>query len=126
MAKQKILLVDDEPDLRWTFEMRFEDGGYDLATVSSGEEAIPKVKETDFPVVILDSKLPGMDGFDLAKSIKKQRPNTKIIFFSGFFGREDTEIQKGLKSGLFDDFLPKPFDFEKVEGILDKYCLQSN
>ncbi len=122
MVKPKILLVDDEPDLRWTFEMWFEDGHYDLVTVSSGEEAILTVKGSDFPVVILDSKLPGMDGFDVAKSIKKQRPDTKIIFFSGFFVQGDTEIQKGLKSGLFDEFLSKPFDFDAVELLLNKYC----
>lgn len=70
--QNRILLVDDEKDLCWTFEMQFEDSEYELTTVQSGEKAVQEMKKSFYPLVILDSKLPGIDGFETARRLKKQ------------------------------------------------------
>ncbi len=117
--QKKLLLVDDEKDLRWTFEMQFEDSKYTLTTVESGEAAVKTMKNSFFPTVILDSKLPGIDGFETAKLLKKAAPKTKIILFSGYHNLDDKEIQEGIDNGLFIAFVSKPFDFNELTKLIE-------
>ncbi|MBL7136307.1 MAG: response regulator [Candidatus Marinimicrobia bacterium] len=116
----KVLAVDDEYDLCWAFETRFKKEIFDIVTVRNGEAAIEMLKKNKYPIIILDSKLPGIDGFEAAKIIKIIDPDTYIIIFTGYYDREDKEIQEGLKSGLFYDFLCKPFEFDDVKRMIKK------
>jgi len=116
----KILVVDDEDDICWAFETGFKHEEFDVVTVKTGEKAIEMIKKYDYPIIILDSKLPGMDGFETSEIIKKICPNTQIVIFTGYYDREDKEIQEGLKSGLFYDFLCKPFELDYVSKIVKK------
>jgi len=113
-----LLLVDDEKDLCWSFKTMFDGKDFSVDTVTSGEEAVKSIKKKKYPVIILDSMLPNMDGFAVAKVIRKNFPDTKIIIFSGFYHRRDREIQEGLQSGHFDDFISKPFDFDDVRELI--------
>lgn len=116
--QNQLLLVDDEKDLCWTFEMQFEDSEYELTTVQSGEEAVKEMKKSFYPTVILDSKLPGIDGFETARRLKKTAPETEIILFSGYHNVDDEEIQEGIKQGLFSSFVSKPFDFNDINKLI--------
>lgn len=118
--RKAILVVDDEEDLCWAFETGLEDDEFFVVTVSTGEAAVKEIEKQDYSVVIMDSKLPGMDGFEASRVIKETSPDTSIVVFSGYYSREDKEIQEGLKSGLFNGFLSKPFDFDEVKGIVTK------
>ncbi len=121
-SKQRItvLVVDDEDDICWAFETGFKHEEFDVVTVRTGEKAIEMIKKNDYPIIILDSKLPGIDGFEAATIIKEINPDAYIIIFTGFYDREDKEIQEGLESGLFYDFLCKPFELDDVSRIVKK------
>jgi len=116
----KVLAVDDEDDLCWAFETGFKDEEFNVVTVRTGEAALELIKENKYPIIILDSKLPGIDGIEVSKITKEISPDTKIIIFSGYYDREDKEIQEGLKSGLFYDFLCKPFELDDVSRMVKK------
>jgi len=121
-SKQKItvLVVDDEDDLCWAFGTGVIGEDFDIVTVNTGEASLELIKENKYPIIILDSKLPGIDGIEVSKITKGISPDTKIILFSGYYDREDKEIQAGLKSGLFYDFLCKPFEFDDISRMIKK------
>lgn len=112
--KATILVVDDEEDLCWAFRTFFKDREFNLVTITTGEAAVKEVKRFRFPVVILNILLPGIDGFETAKLIREESPNTSIIIMSGYYFRNDDKIREGLRSQLFSEFLSKPFDFVEV------------
>jgi DNA-binding NtrC family response regulator len=112
-----ILIVDDEQDFVEILSLRLTDAGHRVRVAYSGKEALSVLAETepealpDIDVVILDIKMPGMDGIETLKQIKANYPVVEVILLTGH-GAVDTAI-KGLKSGAFDYFL-KPADFEDL------------
>jgi len=88
------LVVDDEKDLCWAIKKLFNVKDYIVDTVNTGEEAVKIAVDKPYPLIILDSKLPGIDGFEVARIIKKKHPKTSIIIFSGYHYREDKENPK--------------------------------
>lgn len=116
-----ILIVDDERDFVEVLSLRLTDAGHRVQAAYSGKEALSILAETepetlpDIDVVILDIKMPGMDGIETLKLIKAKYPVIEIILLTGH-GAVDTAI-KGLKSGAFD-YLLKPADFEELTSKL--------
>ncbi|MBU0699242.1 MAG: response regulator, partial [Proteobacteria bacterium] len=85
--------------------------GYDVVTASSGSEALEKIRAHNIHVVILDVKMPGMDGIATLKEIKRQFPLTEVIMLTGHATLESAI--DGLKSGAVD-YLMKPADIDEV------------
>ena len=113
-----ILVVDDEEDFVEMFSMRLEEVGEIVKGVNSGQECLDILeKAEDVDVVILDIKMPGMDGIETLREIKRKHPITEVILLTGH-GTTDTAVE-GMKLGAFD-YLNKPADFkdlmEKLEG----------
>ncbi|ACL03948.1 MULTISPECIES: response regulator [Desulfatibacillum] len=112
-----ILVVDDEEDFVEMFSLRLEEMGEIVKGVNSGQECLDVLESTDVDVVILDIKMPGMDGIETLREIKRRRPITEVILLTGH-GTTDTAVE-GMKLGAFD-YLNKPADFkdlmEKLEG----------
>ncbi len=112
-----VLIVDDEQDFVEVLSLRLTDAGHRVRAAYSGKEALSILAETepetlpDIDVVILDIKMPGMDGIETLKQIKANYPVVEVILLTGH-GAVDTAI-KGLKSGAFDYFL-KPADFDEL------------
>jgi len=100
----KILLVEDDFDLNETVK-EFLESFYEVESVFDGEEAINRAYENNFDVIILDVKLPKIDGFRVAKEIRKHK-NTPIIFLTSLDSEKD--VEKGFLSGG-DDYIRKPF-----------------
>ena len=125
----EILLVDDEPDFVEILSLRLTDDGHHVRTAFSGREALSvlfKSESGDEPpldVVVLDIKMPGMDGMETLKQIKTKYPNIEVILLTGH-GAVDTAVT-GLKSGAFD-YLLKPADYEdlleKLEAARKQKC----
>jgi len=110
-----ILVVDDEPDFLETVVKRLQKRNIDTAGVASGEDALKKMKEKRFDVVLLDIKMPGgMDGIQTLREIKKTHPLAEVILLTGH-GSVETSIE-GMKLGAFD-YLLKPV---KLEDLLVK------
>jgi DNA-binding NtrC family response regulator len=105
--KSHILVVDDEDALRSVLSNELSGAGYDVATASDGEAAISTVQNKKFDLVLLDIKMPKMDGFEVLKYIKKGYPQVKVIMLTGFADLKNAIESK--KHGA-EDFVSKPYD----------------
>jgi len=113
----KVLLVDDEKDFIEMLSLRLKEVGEKITVAYSGQEALDTLEKDDIDVVILDIKMPGMDGIETLREIKKQFPLVEVIMLTGH-GSTETAVE-GMKLGAFD-YLMKPADFDdltlKLEG----------
>ena len=111
MKKMRMMLVDDEERFLSTTQKLLTKKGYDVVTASSGTEALEKIRVQNIHVVILDVKMPGMDGNATLKEIKRQVPLVEVIMLTGHATMESAI--DGLKSGAFD-YLMKPVDIDII------------
>jgi len=107
----KILIVDDEKDFVEMFSLRLNRQGEKVSAAYSGQEALDLLEKTKIDVVILDIRMPGMDGIETLKKIKARHPLIEVILLTGH-GSTETAVE-GMKSGAFD-YLMKPADFEDI------------
>ena len=121
MEKMKMMLVDDEERFLSTTKRLLSKKGYDVLTALSGPKALEKLREQNIHVVILDVKMPGMDGIATLKQIKRLYPMVEVIMLTGHATAESAV--DGLKSGA-TDYLMKPTDvkdlIEKAEEAFEK------
>ena len=112
-----ILIVDDERDYVEMLSLRLTDSGHRVRSAFNGYEALKILDETEpdalpeIDVIILDIKMPGMDGIDTLKQIKAKHPVVEVILLTGH-GAVDSAVV-GLKSGAFD-YLLKPADYDDL------------
>jgi DNA-binding NtrC family response regulator len=111
MEKMKMMLVDDEERYLSTTQKLLSKKGYDVLTASSGSEALEKLNMQNIHVVVLDVKMPGMDGIETLREIKKQFPLVEVIMLTGHATVESAV--DGLKSGA-TDYLMKPADIDDL------------
>lgn len=109
--RTRVLMVDDEKEFVEPLAERLGMRDYDVTTSFSGEEAIDKIKAARFDVVVLDVSMPGMDGIDTLREIKRLRPILEVILLTGH-ATVDSAIH-GLKLGAFD-YLKKPCETEDL------------
>lgn len=110
MVKPKILVVDDDRDILILLKKRLETEGYEVFTVSEGQEAIRQVKLYNFALIVLDIIMPTMNGLDICKAIR-DLVSAPILLLSA----KDREIDKvvGLELGA-DDYITKPFSIDEL------------
>jgi DNA-binding NtrC family response regulator len=112
-----VLVVDDEEDFVEMFSLRLQEIGENVTGVFSGREGLDALETGDFDVVVLDIKMPGMDGIETLKEIRRRFPLVEVILLTGH-GSVDTAVA-GMKLGAYD-YINKPADFaefqEKLEG----------
>ena len=111
MADYKILIVDDEPDLREILQCNLENAGYEVDTAASAEEAL-ELLTPDHSLILLDVMMGGMSGFRMAEKLRKEQNNLiPIIFLTA----KDTEndLLTGFSAGG-DDYIAKPFSLQEV------------
>jgi DNA-binding NtrC family response regulator len=106
-----IVIVDDEEDFVEMLAKRLENEGHNVRTALSGERGLELLDETECDVVILDIRMPGMDGITALKAIKRDHPAVEVIMLTGH-GTIDTAVE-GLKSGAFD-YVQKPANFDDM------------
>ncbi len=109
--KATIMVVDDEENILDTLSGILEDEGHHVITASSGESALVKYAESSPDLVLLDVWMPGMDGIDTLKSLKKKNKDVCVIMISGH-SNIDTAVH-AIKLGAYD-FLEKPLSLDKV------------
>jgi DNA-binding NtrC family response regulator len=122
--KARVLLVDDEEDFLTTLAERLETRGLTVSAVTKGEDAVKKVDEQKFDLIVLDLAMPGIDGLETLKRIKAKQPDAEIIILSGQ-GSIRTSIE-AMKLGA-EDFLQKPVNItdlmDKISDAKDKRLL---
>lgn len=114
MNEMVLMLVDDEERYLETTRKLLERKGYKVLTAKSGFEALKKMKADDVHVIILDVKMPQMDGHEAFREIRKNFPLVEVIMLTGHATVESAI--EGLKEGAFD-YLMKPVD---IEAIIEK------
>jgi len=112
MAKEKILIVDDERSMCDFFGIMLKKEGYQVTTASSGEQAIEHLKKKSCSLVISDIKMPGIGGIGLLKAVKEVAPETTVIMITAY-ASVDTAIE-AMKLGAYDYFI-KPFNVEEIK-----------
>jgi DNA-binding NtrC family response regulator len=114
--KIRVLLVDDEKEFVETLAERLEMRGFEVLTALTGSDALSMSRERDQDVVVLDVKMPGMDGIEVLREIKRTKPLVEVIMLTGY-ATVPAAIE-GMKLGAFD-FLLKPTEtkdlIEKIE-----------
>ncbi|RJQ84122.1 MAG: response regulator [Desulfobacteraceae bacterium] len=110
-----ILLVDDEKDFVEMLALRLQESGEKVTPAFDGRMCLDLLKKRNIDVVILDIKMPGMDGIQVLKEIKSQYPLIEVILLTGH-GTAETAVE-GMKLGAFD-YLLKPSDFDELTAKL--------
>lgn len=111
METLKLMLVDDEKRYLQTTAKLMEKKGIEVVTAQSGEQALDLLRTHDVHVVILDIKMPGMDGFKTLRAIKTLYPQVEVIMLTGH-ATMDSAIE-GLQFGAFD-YVMKPADIDDI------------
>lgn len=117
MSETRILVVDDEYLIRWTLQQNLEKEGYEVLLAETGEEALDKVKEEAPDLILLDIKLPGIDGYEVLERTLKIDDGTIPIMVTAY--DEVEKVVKAMKLGALD-YITKPFDFDKVHLSIKK------
>ncbi|MBI5056813.1 MAG: sigma-54-dependent Fis family transcriptional regulator [Nitrospirae bacterium] len=103
---KKILVIDDEAIVRTSCERALGPEGYEVKTVASGREGVELLRKETFGLVLLDLKMPDMDGIEVLNLINTNWPNTKVVMVTGY-STVETAVQ-ALRLGAYN-FIEKPF-----------------
>lgn len=110
-SSKRILIVDDEEQIRDLLEFDISQSGYLTDTASDGEEGLKKALENNYDLVILDVMMPKMNGYEICKNIRLIKPNLPVLLLTAKGTIEDKTT--GFEIGA-DDYLVKPFDIQEV------------
>jgi DNA-binding NtrC family response regulator len=113
----RILIVDDEEIVIRSCLRILGNGDYEVEAVQDGWEALRKVDETDYDVVILDIMMPEIDGLEVLQRVKETHPDVDVIMVTGH-SQIETAV-RSMKLGAFD-YLPKPFDPDELELVVER------
>jgi DNA-binding NtrC family response regulator len=111
MAGYRVLLVDDEEEFVSALSERLMLRGIEVDSALNGEDALARMEEKEFEVVILDVMMPGLSGLEVLRQIKSTHPNTQVILLTGHGATR--EGMEGMRLGAFD-YLIKPVDIEEM------------
>ncbi len=115
MSPRKILLVDDEPHVLELLSVALEGEGYTILLANNGKEALSQLKKEEPQVVLLDIRMPDLDGVEVLRHIKEINKASSVIMMTAY-GAMDTVV-KAIQLGAYD-YLTKPLDLEKVKVLI--------
>ena len=118
--KKKVLIIDDEKNIRLTLSESLETVNYEVDTAVDGEHGINKYNEFKYDVVLLDMKMPGIDGMEVLRRIKYQNPFQNVIMITAH-GTIETAVE-AMKLGAID-YIRKPFTLDEIRSIV-KHVLE--
>ena len=113
----KLLIVDDEETLRILVRSELEERGYEVDEAESGEKALEKLRSNKYNLVILDIRMPGMDGMEVLKKIREENLAPKVIMLTGV---EELKIARDSLNLGANDFLTKPYDIRTLLSCIER------
>jgi DNA-binding NtrC family response regulator len=112
---QRVLIVDDERSIRLTLSQTIESMGFEMAAAMTGEEALACIAAEPFDLVLLDIRLPGLDGIEVLRQLVAEQPHLKVIIITAH-GTVDNAVE-ALKLGAVD-FVQKPFTPDEIRSLV--------
>ena len=113
--KKKILVVDDDPNMRELLREELEEEGYEVEAAENGEEALKKFSSGDYDLVILDIEMPGMNGLEVAGKIREMKKDARIILLTAY-----SHYRSDLSSWAADEYVVKSFNFDELKEKVKK------
>lgn len=117
MDRARLLIVDDELIMRESLAGWLKRDGHEVETAASGEEALDKIKDTRFDILLVDIKMEGISGLDVLKTVKENDPDVAVVMITAY-GSIPTAIE-AIKKGAYD-YLLKPFDPHELGVLVEK------
>ena len=117
MAK-RILIIDDEESVRKSFLLALEDDGYDVDTAASGEEGIRSIKKHRPDLIFLDLKMPGMNGVDTLREIRKIDVDVSVYVITAFLKEFLDLLNAAVKQGVKFEVLNKPIESQQIRALV--------
>jgi len=111
----KILVVDDEKNIRKLYETELRKEGYEITTAESGEEALEKIEKDDVDLVVLDIRLEGMDGIDCLRTIMEKRRDLPVVLNSAY-----STYKQDFASWMADAYVVKSSDLTELKDTIKK------
>jgi CheY-like chemotaxis protein len=111
MRDKPVLIVDDEKNIRLTLSRSLEVLGVETDSAEDGKEALAKLREKEFGLILLDLRMPGVDGMEVLRQVRESRPDIRIIILTAY-GTIDLAVE-AMKLGAVD-FVQKPFVPEQI------------
>ncbi|MCR9244141.1 MAG: sigma-54 dependent transcriptional regulator [bacterium] len=111
MPDRRILIVDDEPDLRWVLRGLFEDAGFTVTEAGDGDEALTQIEQSVPDVILTDVRMPRMPGPELLRAVRERQPDLPVILLSAV--EDIATAVEAIKDGAFD-YQAKPFDAPRL------------
>lgn len=117
MDEHRVLVVDDEKNIRLTLSQTLEGIRLKVDTAADGEEALSKLNQADYWLTLLDLKMPGMDGMEVLRRLRVLQPGTKVVIITAH-GTVENAVE-AMKLGAVD-FLQKPFTPAEIRALVQK------
>jgi len=117
MKDKSVLIVDDEKNILLTLSQSLEVLRLETDTATNGEEALAKLKEKEFGLILLDIRMPGMDGMEVLRQVREIRPDIRIIMITAY-GTVELAVE-AMKLGAVD-FIQKPFSPEEIRELVSR------
>ena len=121
MPKGKIMIVDDEEDVRETLRLQLESANYNVIEAEDGEEAIKLLRSednlTNCGLILCDIRMPKVNGIEYIDYLKEQAPGIPVVVVTGY---PDTDMAVGLLKKGVKDYLVKPVESEKLMAVVNK------
>ena len=116
---KKILLIDDEPSIQIVYREEFEDEGYEVLSALDGEEGLDIFENESPDIVILDIHMPGMNGIEVLRQMKQQRPDVPVILSSAF-----QEFQSDISTWASEEYIVKSGNLDGLKDAVKRLlCL---
>ena len=116
-AKARVLVVDDEPHIRDVFSKLLTIAGYKVDTAKDGEESIKLVKRTNYNIIFMDVKLPGINGLEAYLSIKNINPEPTVVMMTGY--AVENLVREAIRKGACG-CIYKPFNINEILDVIEK------
>ncbi len=117
MQQPTILVIDDDEAVRKAFTLAFEDSEYRVDTAESGGEGIGMVKGSRYDLVLLDLKMPGLNGIQTLRAIRKLNADLPVYLVTAFHKEFFEEIKCVVQDRISFDVVQKPIDGEQIRAI---------